>query len=282
MVVGIVFILALSKIALGLLTGGIEGFFALAQHSLLAVIGLLAGLSAWAAIPLGMMLFLTFFWLVRGYTEKRLWRRLEKVREEYTPLLSLLKRRGLKVYVTQLEKVREKLFSERNRIEDVQGLLDEELPRIESRLADLDEQLKRVDEEDERNEFREIMRELAGNSSRLRKRRGDLEEFDKAKTRVASRLNCLRQRLTELPVEGADVKGAMEGLDSISLMEDMFQPSTQERETEREREQERERERERERDQEQERDQERDQEQPASEQSVSERPATKPPVPGHE
>lgn len=222
LLVGLVVLLAMSKIALSFLTGLIEWFFGVIQLVVLGVVSTLAGLSPWAAVPLGLTLLLVLFWMVRGYAERRQWRGLERVREEFVPLQRLLRTRGLHTYLAQLDKVRLKLFAERDRVEAVQGLLDEELPRIEARLGELSELLGQAAQEDERAEFRALMRDLAGNSARLRARRGDLEQFARAQVRVASRLNLLRQRLTEVPAGSGDLQPILADLDSISLMEDLF------------------------------------------------------------
>ncbi|NLI78373.1 MAG: hypothetical protein GX442_18290 [Candidatus Riflebacteria bacterium] len=222
LMLGLVLLLALSKIALSFLTGLIEWFFGAFQAVVMGLIGGLAGLSAWAAIPLGATLLIVLFWMVRSYAERRQWRMLEKVREEFEPLRNLLRRRGLQTYLSQLEKVRLKLFAERDRVESVQGLLDEELPRVETRLGELGDQLDKADHESERQEFRDLMRELAATSARLRAKRGGLEQFTTAQIRVASRLNLLRQRLSEQPEAGGDLREAVAELDSITLLEDLF------------------------------------------------------------
>ncbi len=223
LVVGLVFLLALSKVALSFLTGIIEWFFGVIQLGVMGIVSTLAGLSAWAAVPLALTLLIVLFWMVRGYAERRQWRGLERVREEFVPLQRLMRARGLRTYLAQLDKVRLKLFAERDRVEAVQGLLDEELPRIEARLGELSDQLGKADQEDERAEFRALMRDLAGNSARLRARRGDPEQFARAQIRVASRLNLLRQRLAEVPPEGGELQPVLADLDSISLMEDLFE-----------------------------------------------------------
>lgn len=226
LMLGLVLLLALSKIALSFLTGLIEWFFGAFQAVVMGLIGGLAGLSAWSAIPLGATLLIVLFWMVRSYAERRQWRMLEKVREEFEPLRNLLQRRGLQTYLSQLERVRLKLFAERDRVESVQGLLDEELPRVETRLGDLEDQLGKADHENERQEFRDLMRELAATSARLRAKRSGLEQFTTAQVRVASRLNLLRQRLSGQPEAGTDLREAVADLDSITLLEDLFPAGT--------------------------------------------------------
>ena len=206
----------LSNYFLAFLTGFLHG----AGEVFLACCQAFATFPAWATI-LGSCLFLIGgFLVVRRWREARHWRHLDVIREEYDPLVRLLRKRGFETYFEQIEAIREQIFRERDKIEELSVLLEDELPKIDSRITDLSNQLGRPGDDCEKEELRALLRELIENGSRLRGRRAELECFEKSKVRLASRLNCLRLKLLQEPEPGSPVDEIMRAIHSISLTED--------------------------------------------------------------
>ena len=206
----------LSKYVLGLITGFLSGAWEVLAAFFLA----LPAFSPWATIGFGVIFLAGVSMVARRWREARRWRSLGIIREEYEPLVFLLRKRGLETYSEQIAGIREKIFEERDKIEELSGLLENELPKIESRITDLSNQLGRPGDEREKEELRSLLRELIANGSRLRGRKEELEHFEKAKVRMASRLNCLRLKLLQEPKPESQVDEILQTIQSISLIED--------------------------------------------------------------
>jgi len=221
-VAGLALLIILCQFALTLFSTTIKGAFDLVRDSFLGIVGLLGTLPNWAVMPVAGLMLVGVLWVLKRWWEAQRWRDLDVIREEYEPLVKLLRRRGLRIYLGQIETIRDKILLERDKIEELGQLLEEELPKIEARISDLSNQLGRPGEEQEKTEIRTLMRELIGNSSRLRGRKADLERFQKSKVRLASKLNCLRLKLIQEPKEETSIGAIMQAINSISLIEDIW------------------------------------------------------------
>lgn len=227
--VGLVGLAVLSRFALSILATTIGGTFDLARDFLLGSLAFCAGMPAWAVAPVAILLLLGAFLAWQKWRTGRGWRDLGIVREEYIPLVALLRKRGMQTYLGQIESAREQIFQERDRVEEVQQLLDDELPKIESRITELSNQLGRPGKDEEKQELRTLMRDLILNGQRLRERRIEIERFGQAKVRLASKLNCLRLKLLEEARESTAVEEIMRTINAISVTEDVFAKPGEER-----------------------------------------------------
>ncbi|MBF0500439.1 MAG: hypothetical protein HQM09_09920 [Candidatus Riflebacteria bacterium] len=219
---GFATLIILSKMTFSLIIFFVQASFNLVRDLILALVIALGELPGWVAWPVVILLFFGLSWFIRKNLENRKWRGLEQIREEYEPLVRLLRRRGLKTYLIQIEKIREKIFFERQKIDGLVLLLDDELPKIESRMTEISNQLGQASEENEKVEMRVLLRQLMENSARLRNRKSDLARFEKSKIQLASHLNCLRMKLIETPSEESSLEESIKTINSISLLENMF------------------------------------------------------------
>jgi hypothetical protein len=214
--------LFLSKLAVTFLMTIIQGGFDLIRDVLLGTVTAIAGLPATLALPLGVLVLTGVCWIAWVRRQRRQWRDLAQVREEYEPLVRLLKRKGLKVYLREIESLREKMFRERDRVEELRTLLAEDLPRLEARVGEMARLKSRATCDGERHELQTLMQELAVNSARLRAREGDLRAFEDSKVRLASKLSCLRLKLSDLSYDDTEIRQIMRGIDSVSFVADII------------------------------------------------------------
>ncbi|MFZ2956377.1 MAG: hypothetical protein WA705_05760 [Candidatus Ozemobacteraceae bacterium] len=224
---GAVMLLVLSKLAFSFIFGVIRGAFDLVRDVLLGTLTTAGSLPTAMSLPVTLIILAGMGWLVWNRWQRNRWRDLAPIREEYELLVRLLKRKGLRSYLTEVEKLREKIFRERDRVDELRRLLADDLPRIEGRVLDISRLRSRSACEGERRELQSLMEELASNSARLRSREKDLRKFEDSKIHLASKFNCLRMKLSDLSYEDTDVRRIIRGIDSISFVADIIdQPET--------------------------------------------------------
>lgn len=186
---------------------------------LIAAFGAVPSLMAYPAA----IVFLYFsIRMLHRYFNSRKWRKLEEIREEYEPLEKLFKKKKLNTYLEQIVKLKERLFSERDRVEELQSLIRDELPKIEKRLEEISRAISSPAPESEKKEMEILIEQLGRNSLTLRSREADLQAFETTKARLASRMNCLRNRFNDIEYDETEIKGILESIDSISFVADIF------------------------------------------------------------
>ncbi len=221
-----VVVVMLSRLAFSFIIGIIQRMFDFLRDFLVAAVSLIGNLPGWLAMPMGLVLLCGAAWFFWRRYQDRQWRDLECIREEYEPLARLLKKKGLKTYLAEIERLKLKMFQERDNVEELRILLADELPKIEDRLTEITLESQHAREED-RQEWRGLMKTLVGNSARLRQKQDDLRKFDLSKTRLASEMNCLRQRFNDVGYDDIEVRKIMKGIESVSFLADVFdQPSS--------------------------------------------------------
>lgn len=218
--VSLVLLLIVSRLALGAAVSLIQSIFAFVWAAATAVIQGLATLSVTAAWGLGASALIVAGWLWMRRAREHRWRRIETVRDEFEPLIALLKRKGMTTYRQRIEAMRDRLFIERDRIEELDELLGDELPRIEERFRELSKQYHRSPPGSEKQEIWELMESLTANSSALRSRRGTVEKFETGKIQLATKLNCLRLKLTGLDQNESEIGTLLRTIDDVSFIAD--------------------------------------------------------------
>jgi len=216
----LVLLLVVSRLALDAAVSATQGFFSFFWAAVTALIQGLATLSAAAAWGLGLTALVLAGWLWIRHRREHLWRRLETVRDEYEPLLALLKRKGMTTYRKRLEAMRERLFLERDRAEELEELLEGELPRIEERFRELSRQYHRPGPEAAKREIWSLMESLTANSSALRGRRATIDRFEAGKIQIATKLNCLRLKLSGIEQNESELGSLLRTIDDISFVAD--------------------------------------------------------------
>ncbi|HNW37049.1 MAG TPA: hypothetical protein PKM25_19065, partial [Candidatus Ozemobacteraceae bacterium] len=192
----LVLLLVVSRLALGAAVATIQGMFAFiwaAATSLIQGLGTLSVAAAWGLGAFALV-FAGWLWMRRSTAHR--WRGIETVRDEFEPLLALLKRKGMKTYRQRIEAMRDRLFIERDRAEELDELLGSELPRIEDRFRELSKQYHRSGPGSDKQEIWALMESLTANSAALRSRRSTIEKFETGKIQLATKLNCLRLKLS--------------------------------------------------------------------------------------
>lgn len=218
--VSLVLLLVVSRLALGAAVSLIQSVFAFVWAAATALIQGLATLSVTAAWGLGASALIIAGWLWMRRAREHRWRRIETVRDEIEPLLALLKRKGMTTYRQRIEAMRDRLFLERDRIEELDELLGDELPRIEERFRELSKQYHRSPPGSEKQEIWELMESLTANSSALRSRRNTIEKFETGKIQLATKLNCLRLKLSGLEQNESEIGPLLRTIDDISFIAD--------------------------------------------------------------
>lgn len=216
----LVLLLVLSRLAFGAAVSITQGFFSFIWAAATALIQGLATLSVTAAWGLGASALIVAGWLWMRRAREHRWRRIETVRDEIEPLLALLKRKGMTTYRKRVEAMRDRLFIERDRIEELDELLGEELPRIEERFRELSKQYHRSPPGSDKQEIWSLMESLTANSSALRGRRGTVEKFETGKIQLATKLNCLRLKLSGLEQNESEIGNLLRTIDDVSFIAD--------------------------------------------------------------
>jgi len=214
----LVLLLVISRLALGAAVATVQGMFAFIWAAATGLIQGLGTLSVAAAWGLGAfaLVFAGWLWLQRSRAHR--WRRIETVRDEFEPLLTLLRRKGMKTYRQRIEAMRDRLFIERDRVEELDELLGDELPRIEDRFRELSKQYHRSGPGSDRDEIWALMESLTANSAALRGRRGTIEKFETGKIQLATKLNCLRLKLSGLEQNESEIGSLLRTIDDISFV----------------------------------------------------------------
>jgi len=216
----LVLLLVVSRLALDAAVSATQGVFAFFWAAATALMQGLATLSAAAAWSLGLTALVLAGWLWLRHRREHRWRRLETVRDEYEPLLALLKRKGMATYRKRLEAMRERLFLERDRAEELEELLEGELPRIEERFRELSRQYHRPGPEAAKREIWSLMESLTANSAALRGRRETIDRFEAGKIQIATKLNCLRLKLSGIEQNESELGSLLRTIDDISFVAD--------------------------------------------------------------
>ncbi len=218
--ISLVLLLVVSRLAFGAAVSLIQSVFAFVWAAATALVQGLATLSVTAAWSLGASALIIAGWLWMRRAREHRWRRIETVRDEIEPLLALLKRKGMATYRQRIEAMRDRLFLERDRIEELDELLGEELPRIEERFRELSKQYHRSPPGSEKQEIWELMESLTANSSALRSRRSTVEKFETGKIQLATKLNCLRLKLSGLEQNESEIGPLLRTIDDVSFIAD--------------------------------------------------------------
>lgn len=223
--VSLILLLVVSRLAFGAAVSATQGIFAFFWAAATSLIQGLATLSVTAAWGLGASALVIAGWLWMQRAREHRWRRIETVRDEIEPLLALLKRKGMTTYRKRIEAMRDRLFLERDRIEELDELLGEELPRIEERFRELSKQYHRSPPGSEKQEIWGLMESLTSNSSALRGRRSTVEKFETGKIQLATKLNCLRLKLSGIEQDESEIGSLLRTIDDVSFIADTIDRS---------------------------------------------------------